>query len=66
MAAKSVYSAGLSRHDSCSTVKRMQHRHLNHERFSLAAIDDVMARGKIGDWFGLRQPSLADPEGAER
>jgi hypothetical protein len=39
----------------------MLHRHLNHEGFSLAAIDDVIARGKRADWEQLREAILEDP-----
>ena len=28
----------------------MRHRHLNHEDYTLAAIDDVSARGLWADW----------------
>ena len=38
----------------------MKHRHLNHERFTLAAIDDVIARGRWDDWAELREAVLAD------
>ncbi|MDY6989358.1 MAG: hypothetical protein SWQ30_15020 [Thermodesulfobacteriota bacterium] len=38
----------------------MLHRHLNHQRFTLAAIDDVIARGKRRDWAELRRAALAD------
>jgi hypothetical protein len=38
----------------------MLHRHLNHERFTLAAIDDVILRGQWDDWAALRQAVLAD------
>jgi hypothetical protein len=38
----------------------MLHRHLNHQRFTLAAIDDVIARGKWNDWADLRATALAD------
>ncbi len=38
----------------------MQHRHLNHQRFTLAAIDDVISRGRWGDWAELRCAVLAD------
>jgi len=37
----------------------MQHRHLNHQRFTLAAIDDM--RGKWHDWADLRQAVLRAP-----
>lgn len=39
----------------------MKHRHLNHEGFTLAAIDDIIARGKWDDWAELRLAVLADP-----
>jgi hypothetical protein len=38
----------------------MLHRHLNHETFSLAAIDDVIGRGKRQDWAALRRAALGD------
>jgi len=38
----------------------MHHRHLNHQRFTLAAIDDVISRGRWADWVELRQASLSD------
>ena len=38
----------------------MLHRHLNHQRFTLAAIDDVISRGKWDDWADLRKAVLAD------
>jgi len=38
----------------------MLHRHLNHERYTLAAIDDVIARGKRRDWANLRRAVLDD------
>lgn len=39
----------------------MLHRHLNHQRFTLAAIDDVISRGRWDDWVELRLAALADP-----
>lgn len=39
----------------------MLHRHLTHQNFTLAAIDDVIARGKLQDWAALRQAVLEDP-----
>ncbi len=33
----------------------MEHRHLNHSLYSLAAIDDVIARGGMDDWLDLRE-----------
>ena len=38
----------------------MLHRHLNHEEYTLAAIDDVIGRGKRKDWADLRKAALAD------
>jgi hypothetical protein len=38
----------------------MLHRHLNHQRFTLAAIDDVISRGKRQDWTDLRRAALED------
>ncbi|MCC8993452.1 MAG: hypothetical protein LM550_07135 [Candidatus Contendobacter sp.] len=38
----------------------MLHRHLNHQQFTLAAIDDGIARGKRRDWADLRRAALAD------
>jgi len=32
----------------------MKHRHLNHELFTLAAIDDIIINGKKKDWAELR------------
>jgi len=33
----------------------MQHRHLNHQRYTLAAIDDVISRGRWADWVDMRR-----------
>jgi len=38
----------------------MQHRHLNHQQYTLAAIDDVISRGQWQDWADLRRAVLAD------
>ena len=38
----------------------MKHRHLTHEQFTLAAVDDVIARGKRVDWAMLRRAMLSD------
>lgn len=38
----------------------MLHRHLNHAECTLAAIDDVIGRGKRADWAELRRAALAD------
>lgn len=39
----------------------MRHRHLTHQQYTLAAIDDVIARGKRRDWADLRQAALEEP-----
>jgi len=38
----------------------MVHRHLNHGEYTLAAIDDVIERGKRMDWAELRAAALND------
>jgi hypothetical protein len=38
----------------------MLHRHLNHQDFTLAAIDNVITRGKRRDWAELRREVLSD------
>lgn len=44
----------------------MRHRHLNHEDFTLAAIDDIIGRGRRADWAELRRALLADPTLADK
>jgi hypothetical protein len=44
----------------------MLHRQLNHEDFTLAAIDDVIARGRREDWEALRAALLESPALAEK
>lgn len=39
----------------------MRHRHLNHEQYTAAALDDIIERGKRKDWADLRGAALADP-----
>ena len=38
----------------------MLHRHLNQQRYTLAAIDDVILRGQWKDWADLRRAVLMD------
>lgn len=38
----------------------MLHRHLNHSGYTLAALDDLIGRGKREDWAELRSVALAD------
>ena len=39
----------------------MKHRHLNHQRLTLAAIDNTISRGVWQDWAELRQAALQEP-----
>jgi hypothetical protein len=32
----------------------MEHRHLTHSGWTLAAVDDAIARGRLEDWKQLR------------
>lgn len=38
----------------------MEHRHLNHQQLTLAAIDDTISRGVLADWTQLRAAVLQD------
>jgi hypothetical protein len=40
----------------------MLHRHLNHSDWTLAAIDDVIARGRLDDWRELRDAATKQTE----
>jgi len=40
----------------------MLHRHLNHQNLTIAAVDDLIARGKRQDWAELRRAALGDRE----
>ena len=42
----------------------MKHRHLNHDRFTVAGIEDILARGRMPDWVPLILAIQADPFGA--
>lgn len=44
----------------------MLHRHLNHSEWTLAAIDDVIARGRLDDWKRLRDAAESCTEIRER
>ena len=46
---------------ACDIIDMMLHRHLNHEGFTLAAIDDVIARGGRADWEEFREALREDP-----
>ena len=41
----------------------MHHRHLNHTEFTLAVIEDILARGRMPDWVPLVTAIRADPNG---
>ena len=41
----------------------MKHRHLTHEGFTLAAIEDILDRGKMPDWVPLIATIQNDPYG---
>jgi hypothetical protein len=41
----------------------MKYRHLTHEKFTAAAIEDVLARGRMPDWVPLITAIRADPFG---
>jgi hypothetical protein len=38
----------------------MQHRHLNHEKLTPAAVDDIIRRGGWQDWVALRRAARED------
>jgi len=42
----------------------MKHRHLNHDDFTVAAIEDILARGQAPDWLPLVAEIRANPYGA--
>jgi len=44
----------------------MLHRHLSHQRLTLAAVDDIIQRGKRSDWAALRDAAHRDPEVLEK
>ena len=41
----------------------MKHRHLTHEAFTLAAIEDILERGRMTDWVPLIAAIRAEPFG---
>ena len=50
----------------CYNSVRMLHRQLNHSEWTLAAIDDVIARGKLDDWKELRDAAKSRTEIREK
>lgn len=53
--------AGVSTGRYKFMITGMKHRHLDHSNFTLAAVDDVIARGSMTDWLELRDAADADP-----
>ena len=51
-----------ARRTAASFGTGMPHRYLNHRRFTLAAIDDVIDRGQRGPWASLLAAVDASPE----
>ncbi len=47
-------------------VSAMEHRHLDHRDFTLAAIDDVIGNGGWDSWMRLRAALRADPQIREK
>ncbi len=41
----------------------MRHRHLVHQQFTAAAIEDILDRGRMPDWEPLIAAIEADPHG---
>jgi hypothetical protein len=39
----------------------MLHRHLGHQDFTLAAIDDIIGNGRLASWERLRSALLQEP-----
>jgi hypothetical protein len=44
----------------------MIHRHINPPQYTLAGIDDIIARGRRADWESLRQALIDDPSLIEK
>jgi hypothetical protein len=40
----------------------MLHRHLNHSEWTLAAVDEVIPRGRLDDWKQLRDAATKSAE----
>lgn len=41
----------------------MRHRHLNHQRLTLAALDDLIENGTLADWRPVLARVRREPEG---
>ena len=55
----------MSFSDESQLRHSMRHRHLDTQEFTLAAIDDIIDRGKMKDWLELRDALRATPKLAE-
>lgn len=44
----------------------MIHRHLTHELYTAAALDDIVSRGGMKDWRDLRRALISQPDLAEK
>jgi len=44
----------------------MEHRHLTPSGWTLAAVDDVIARGRLADWKALGRSAAGDAAVRER
>ena len=53
-------------HSDVAIIQRLLHRHLNHSEWTLAAIDDVIARGRLDDWKQLRDAAASRKDIQER
>jgi hypothetical protein len=51
-----------ARRNGSGSSTAMQHRHLTHQDFTLAAIDDVIARGRRDAWESLQAAFGRDRE----
>lgn len=45
--------------NQAAIINHVLHRHLNHSDWTLAAIDDVIARGRLDDWKELRDAAVS-------
>lgn len=62
-AGTSVFLVSIKVRDYAVTyLFAMQHRHLNHQEFSLAGVDDIIRRGGWRDWVALRRAAHRDPD----
>jgi hypothetical protein len=58
--------SNIAAKSTCYNSGEMLHRHLNHSDWTLAAIDDVIARGRLDDWKELRNVAAIRSDVRER